>query len=166
MLPDPLHPAIVHFPIVLMVILPISAIVAMWAIGRGTRVASAWLVPLAFAVALSASALVAKETGEDQAHAVRDRVPREFVHTHSESADLFFALSVVVLAITVAGFAKGRVGAPARTVATIAAFGLVAAGYRVGHSGGELVYKHGAAGAAARTDGAPTVGVTPGRTIP
>jgi len=32
-------------------------------------------------------------------------------------------------------------------VATVAAFGLLAAGIQVGHSGGDLVYEHGAASA-------------------
>ena len=34
MLPNPLHPAVVHFPIVLMFLLPISAGVALWALFR------------------------------------------------------------------------------------------------------------------------------------
>ena len=37
MLPDPLHPAVIHFPIVLMVLLPLVAAWALWTIRRGAR---------------------------------------------------------------------------------------------------------------------------------
>ena len=49
MLPNPLHPAVVHFPIVFMFLLPISAGVALWAIRRGANPLKAWAVPVAFA---------------------------------------------------------------------------------------------------------------------
>ena len=52
MLPDPLHPAVVHFPIVLMVLLPFVAASALWAIRRGARPVRAWAVPVG-AAALS-----------------------------------------------------------------------------------------------------------------
>ena len=51
MLPNPLHPAVVHFPMVFAVLLPISAALAMWAIQRGTKPLRAWAVPVAFALA-------------------------------------------------------------------------------------------------------------------
>ena len=35
MLPDPLHPAVVHFPIVLVFLVPIAAVLAVWVIRRG-----------------------------------------------------------------------------------------------------------------------------------
>lgn len=147
MLPDPLHPAIVHFPIVLMFLLPISAIAALWAIGRGTRVLTAWAVPIAVAAALTLSSWVATETGESQGEAVEQRVPEQFLEAHEEAAELFLALAGAVLAITVAGMLKGRAGGAVRIAATVASVALLVPGYRVGHSGGALVYTHGAAGA-------------------
>ena len=53
MLPNPLHPAVVHFPIVFMFLLPISAGVALWAIRRGANPLKAWAVPVAFALVLA-----------------------------------------------------------------------------------------------------------------
>src|SRR5512134_3400045 len=53
MLPDPLHPAVVHFPIVLMILLPLAAAGALWAIRRGVGPAKAWTIPLAAAAALT-----------------------------------------------------------------------------------------------------------------
>ena len=59
MLPNPLHPAIVHFPVVLAFLLPIFALGALWAIRRGARPRRAWAIPLAASLALAASAWVA-----------------------------------------------------------------------------------------------------------
>ncbi len=98
MLPNPLHPAIVHFPIVLMILLPISAAVALWAIGRGTRPLIAWAVPTAFAAALALSSWAALSTGGEQAEAVEAKATEQYVEQHEESAELFLGLSVGVLA--------------------------------------------------------------------
>jgi uncharacterized membrane protein len=59
MLPNPLHPAIVHFPIVLAFQLPIFALGALWAIRHGARFRRAWLVPVALSAALVLSSWVA-----------------------------------------------------------------------------------------------------------
>ena len=69
----PLHPLVVHFPIVLVVLLPISVVVALWAVRKGATVRRAWAVPLAFAAALTLSAWVALQTGEAQ----EDRMTRD-----------------------------------------------------------------------------------------
>ena len=36
MIPDPLHPSVIHFPIIFMYLLPLLALWALWAIGRGS----------------------------------------------------------------------------------------------------------------------------------
>ena len=66
MLLDPLHPAVVHFPVVLAFLLPLFAAGALWAIRRGAAPRRAWLLPIAGAAALALSAWVAVETGEAQ----------------------------------------------------------------------------------------------------
>ena len=65
-IPDPLHPAIVHFPIVLTMLLPLFALGALWAIRRGARPMRAWGLTSAVAGALVASAWLAVQTGEGQ----------------------------------------------------------------------------------------------------
>ena len=42
MLPDPLHPAVVHFPIVLMFLLPLAALAALWYGRRHPEGRAAW----------------------------------------------------------------------------------------------------------------------------
>jgi uncharacterized membrane protein len=146
-LPDPLHPAMVHFPIVLMTLLPVVAGVAIWAIRRGARLTRAWLVPMAFAVALSLSSWLSVETGEQQEERVEDVVPEAAIDTHADAAERFLLLTVAMAGLAAVGLFNNRVGSLARSASVVAAAGLVFAGYQVGHSGGKLVYQHGAAAA-------------------
>lgn len=147
MLPNPLHPAIVHFPVVLVFLLPIFALGALWAIRRGARPRRAWAIPLAVAGALTLSAWVAIQTGQAQEDRVESVVAESAIHEHEEAAEAFLALSGVLLLVTAAGLFGGVTGRSARVVATAGALALIAAGWRVGDSGGKLVYEHGAASA-------------------
>jgi hypothetical protein len=141
----PLHPVVVHFPIVLAVLLPISAAGSLWAIRKGTTPRRAWSIPAALAVLLALSALVAVKTGEAQDERVEAVVPEQPLETHEEAAELFLTLSSGLALLVVAGLARGRIGSVARGVGAIGAAGLVAAAAYVGHSGGKLVYEYGAA---------------------
>jgi uncharacterized membrane protein len=143
----PLHPVVVHFPIVLAVLLPIFALGALWAIRKGTTPRRAWSVPVAIAAALALSALVAVETGEDQDERVEQVVPEQPLEAHEEAAELFLTLSGGLALVAAAGLVRGRVGGIARGLGTAGAFALVALAVLVGHSGGKLVYEHGAASA-------------------
>jgi len=146
-LPNPLHPAIVHFPIVLAVLLPLFAIGALVAIRRGARPVRAWSLPLAVGAALTLSSWLAVETGEDQDERVEQVVGDAPLETHEEAAELFLTLSGALLLLSATGLVRGVVGRAGRITATVGAIALVAAAVQVGHSGGELVYRHGAASA-------------------
>jgi uncharacterized membrane protein len=143
----PLHPLVVHFPIVLAVLLPISVFVTLWAVRKGATARRVWAVPLAFSAALTLSAWVALQTGEAQEDRVEDVVGEAAIHGHEEAAERFLVLSGVLLVVAAAGLAGGTVGRAARLVTAAGAVGLVAAGAQVGHSGGTLVYRDGAASA-------------------
>ena len=148
----PLHPLVVHFPIVLSVLLPISVVVALWAIRRGTTARWAWALPVAVAAALTVSAWVASKTGEREEDRVERVVAERAIHGHEEAAERFLVLSGVLLLVAAVGLAPRALGEAARLVTAAGALGLLVAGVQVGHSGGELVYRHGAA--SAYTDGA------------
>jgi len=145
MLPNPLHPAVVHFPIVLMFIVPIFAAGAIWAIAWGARHTRAWAIPLALAASLSLSALVAVKSGEQQSERVERVVGEQPLETHEEGAELFLMLSLGLLIIAAAGLVRGRIGTTARVLATAGGVALAGVGARVGHTGGQLTYQHGAA---------------------
>lgn len=147
LLPTPLHPAVVHLPIALTLLVPIFAIGAIIAIKRGTKVLRAWTIATAMLGALSLSAWVALETGEDQEDAVEAVVPEQALETHEEGAERFLAISLVVLGVATVGLVGGKLGAAARYAATAGTLALIVAGYNVGHSGGNLVYEYGAASA-------------------
>ena len=147
MLPDPLHPAVVHFPIVLMFLLPLAALGAVWYMRRHPERRGVWVLTTALAGALTLSAWVAVETGERDEERVEEVVPEASLGTHEEAAERFLLLSAGVLVIAGAGLLRGRIGSAARLATTAGALGLVVAGAMVGHSGGELVYRHGAASA-------------------
>src|SRR5262245_1932223 len=143
----PLHPLVVHFPIALAMLLPISAGVALWAIRKGATPRKAWAVPLAVAAALALSAWVSTQTGESQEDRVERVVSRGALHGHEEAAARFLVLSGVLVLVAAAGLAHGTIGRAARYVAAAGTLGLVVAAAQVGHSGGTLVYRHGAANA-------------------
>lgn len=146
-IPDPLHPAVVHLPMALAVLLPIFAIVAFVAVRRGSKPLRTWGVAAAMFAALSLSSWASMETGEEQEEVVEQVVPDGALESHEEAAEQFMWLSVGALGIAALGLLPGGVGTGARIVATAASLGLLVAGYRVGHSGGDLVYRYGAASA-------------------
>jgi uncharacterized membrane protein len=163
MIPDPLHPAIVHFPVVLAVLLPLFAIGAAWAIRRGASARRAWAIPVSLAAALAVSAWAAVETGEAQDERVERVVAEQPLETHEESAEVFLAASALLVLLAVSGFAPGVPGRVLRVGTVVGSLALVVVAARVGHSGGELVYKYGAADAyASSTSGDSAVGLRRG----
>ena len=157
LLPAPLHPAIVHLPIALTVLLPVFAVGALIAVRRGSRRLRTWGVAAAMFAALALSAWASVETGEDQEERVEQVVPGAALETHEEAAERFLWLSVGMVGVAGVGLLGGRIGTAARVLATIGSAVLLVAGYNVGHSGGELVYRHGAASAYTQADGAANV---------
>ncbi len=155
MLPEPLHPVIVHFPVVLALLLPIFAGGALWAIRRGARPLRAWAIPAALAAALALSSWVAVETGEAAEDTVERVVPHAAMETHEDAAELFLVASGVLAVVAVAGLARGAAGRTARVSAALGTLALVALAFRVGHSGGQLVYRYGAASAYTDSSAAP-----------
>jgi hypothetical protein len=106
-----------------------------------------WAIPLVVSAALALSSWVAVETGESQGERVERVVPEQAFNNHEEGGEQFFALSGGLILVMAAGLASGIIGRSARVVATLGALALVVVAARVGHSGGELVYRYGAASA-------------------
>jgi hypothetical protein len=152
-LPDPLHPAIVHLPIALTLLLPPFALGALWAIRRGATPIRAWGVAAALFAALTLSSWMAVESGEQAGERVERVVAEAPLESHEEAAEGFLTMSAVVLGVALVGLGGGRVGRAARLLGTAGSVVLLGAGWRVGHSGGALVYRHGAASAYTTTTG-------------
>src|SRR5688500_4959411 len=147
LIPNPLHPEVVHLPIAFAVILPLFAIGALWFIRRGARPRAAWRIFVAMSTALVASAWVSLQTGEQQEERVEDVVSERSIHQHEEAADLFLAVSAGVLLVATGGLVGGRIGQASRVLAAAGTVAVLGAGWNVGHSGGMLVYRDGAGSA-------------------
>lgn len=154
MLPEPLHPVVVHFPIVLGVVLPILAVWALWRMHDGAP-PRVWRPVALVAVLTFVTAYAAAWTGEKEEERVEAVLATEDpLHEHEDAADLFVLVSGVVAGLTLLGLVPGFVGRGARLLVLVGAVAGTAAVTRTGFLGGELAYQHGAA--AAYTAGGPT----------
>jgi uncharacterized membrane protein len=156
----PLHPAIVHVPLGLSLVLPLVAFgvtVGLW---------RAWISPRAFwmVVALQAvvfgAGFVALETGEKEGERIERVVGKTRIHEHEEAAERFMVAAGVSLAVGIAGLFLMKREKALRWAAAGATAGTVAAAalaLSAGKAGGELVYLHGAAAVYAQPVG-PTIG--------
>lgn len=147
MLPNPLHPSVVHFPVVFAFLLPLFAAGAVWAIRRGARPMRAWSLPLAMSAALAASAWASVETGEEQSERVERVVAERPLSAHEEMAETVLGMSAALVVIAAIGLAGGVAGGVARLATIAGSVVLVVLAARTGHSGGQLVYRYGAANA-------------------
>ena len=146
-LPDPLHPALVHLPLGLAVLLPLATLLCLAAIARGFLPARAWWGVVLVAAVLAAGSLATAEAGEDQAERVEPVVGKDALHAHEERGEWFVRLAIGTAVLAATGLLGGRPGRVARIATLAASVLLLAAGIRAGESGGHLVYVHGAANA-------------------
>jgi uncharacterized membrane protein len=154
MMPDPLHPAVVHLPIALAVLMPAFALAGIYLIYKGFLPGRSWAAIVLLQALLVGSGWLALETGEDQEERVERVVAERHIETHEEAAERFLVIAGIGLLLAAGGLLPGRAGAAGRVAGTLATLAVLAAGVSVGHSGGELVYKHGAASAYVGSPGA------------
>jgi uncharacterized membrane protein len=155
----PLHPAIVHLPLGLAILMPLLAGGFAWALWSGRVRPRAWMAVVALQALLVASGMVAMNTGEAEEDRVESVVQKSAIHQHEEFAEQFVwaAGGTLVLAGLVLVFRQTRVSRGLATAAVIATVAVAGLALRVGHAGGQLVYAHGAASAysgAAKTSSA------------
>ncbi len=150
MLPDPLHPAVVHFPIAFAYLLPLAALVALLWGARARAARAAWWPVAALMVFTLVAGIVAVRSGGATEDRVEKFVARNLIHDHEERAEGFMILAWVGLALAAAGFLKGRLGAAGRWAFLTAALLMAAQVTWTGKLGGALVYEHGAASAYAQ----------------
>ena len=145
MLPDPLHPAVVHLPIALALLVPLVALFALLAARLDFVPVRGWTFVVLLQALLVGSAWLAVETGEDQEERVEKVVAERHIEEHEEAAEWLLRGAAAALLVIGAGLAPGRIGGVARPLGFALSLGVAASAADVGHSGGLLVYQHGAA---------------------
>ena len=170
--PLPLHPALVHVPLGLAVLMPIFAGGFAWALWTGRIRPSGWLAVVALQALLVGAGLVAINTGGNEEDRVERVVAKGAISQHEEAAEQFVWAGGATLALTALVFVFRRpVAARAlAAAAVVATLGVAGLGYRVGQAGGRLVYEQGAASAyatggqspAGGASGAPAISPKPG----
>lgn len=141
MIPDPLHPAIVHFPIVLMFVAPLVAGWAIWRMRMPESGARVWLVVPVLLAAVAVSSFVAVRTGEDGEDFAEQFVDHDTVEEHEEQGTQFMWFALASVVIAAAGFLPGRAGLGMRILTLVVVVTGVVLVTRTGHSGGTMVYE-------------------------
>ena len=144
MIPNPLHPAVVHLPLALAVILPLIVLFAIIKIKRGSLTSDVWMPAVVLAFLMFGSALVATNTGEGDEEVVESVVSGRIIHAHEENAEVFTYGAGILFLITALGFLSARYGQAARYLTAAGSIVVLVLALRTGHSGGSLVYEHGA----------------------
>ncbi len=145
MLPDPLHPAIVHLPIAIALLIPVFSILGILAIRSDLLPRRVWWGVVLLQALLAGSAWLATETGENEEERVERVLEHDLIHEHEEAAERLLLLAAIGLVPVGLGLWAGRRGAIGRLLHVLLALVVVAAAISTGRLGGELVYQHGAA---------------------
>jgi uncharacterized membrane protein len=143
MFPDPLHPAVVHFPIVLLLLGAPLAVVAVFF--RGHHLPSLAAVVLLLG---ACGAVVATVTGGNDEEVAGELVGNGegILEEHEEWGERARNLGLIAAVLAMASAALARQPAAGRIVGAIAAVVAIAAALAVaqaGHYGGQVVYKLG-----------------------
>ncbi|MDH5493969.1 MAG: hypothetical protein OEY14_18610, partial [Myxococcales bacterium] len=85
----PIHPAIVHLPIALAMLMPLFALLIGLAVHRRKLPRWTWAFALGLQVLLVGSGMVAMQTGEHDEEIVEEIVPEQAIEAHEEAAEVF-----------------------------------------------------------------------------
>lgn len=143
----PFHPLIAHFPLTLAFILPVLIVIFAFMIKINKMTPRGWLIIVGLQLVTTITGYVALESGEIEEELVQKVVPKEYIHEHENTAEIFVGSTVIALVVSIAAFFL-RKELQFYVKLCVALLSLVSCffGYKTGKLGGELVYKHGAAG--------------------
>jgi hypothetical protein len=150
----PLHPAVVHVPLGVAMVLPLVAAALTAAVWRGRLPRAVLALVAGLQLVVAGGGLVAMQLGHADERQAALAAPRAAIHEHEEAGEAFVWVSIGVLVVALASL---RV--PARAANTLAALTtagtvvVAALGVNAGARGGELVFHHGAAVHAAPAPG-------------
>jgi uncharacterized membrane protein len=144
----PLHPAIVHVPLGLAVVLPLVAAGLALALWRGALPRRSFAVVVVLQALLVGGGAVAMQLGERDEKQAETVISEKLIEAHEERAEVFVWAAGAVLAVSAAVLVVPAAAATAVAAVVVAGTLAVAAlAVSTGQAGGELVYRHGAASA-------------------
>ena len=143
----PLHPALVHLPLALALVVPLTAggiLLGWWKDALPRR---AWWIAVGLQSLLVAGGLAAMQTGEADEERVEEAVGEAAIEAHEAAAQLFVwtAVGVLVLAAGGAGLRDETLARRAAAASVVGSAIVLALAIRTGDAGGRLVYEQGAA---------------------
>jgi uncharacterized membrane protein len=141
--PDPLHPAVVHFPIVLIFLGTLVSVLAIF-----TRRGALPQFTAVILILAAASAQFAVSTGGDEADDVIQRMPdaRPLVHDHAEWGERTRTAAVFAAIVAIVAVAFYRMRGFRRILALVTTLIAAAACFcalEAAQHGGAMVYRHG-----------------------
>lgn len=143
---SPLHPAVVHFPIVLTFILPFLILIFAFMMKIDKMSPQGWLVIIGLQMVVTSMGYLSLETGETEEHNVQKVVSEKLIHEHEEAAEIFVGSTVLALALGIAVFfLKREFQFSIQIVIVLITIVSAYLAYRTGYLGGELAYRHGGA---------------------
>lgn len=142
----PLHPVVVHFPIVLGILLPFVAFFAWWGIQKKDWSTRVWGAVVVMTLAYTLFAAGAVFLGEEDEERVEKVVSERVIEEHEEAGEAIPWIAGGLLVMAIAGYRfknshRARLGLAILSLAAIVPLA------NAGHTGGGLVYKYGAANA-------------------
>jgi uncharacterized membrane protein len=144
----PLHPAIVHLPLGVSLVIPLIALALTVALWRGRLPAGVWGLVVGLQVLVVGGAGFAMRTGEQEEDRVEHVVAKKLIHEHEEKAEAFMGSAWAVLFLSAGVLfvrSKPTVMRALCAATTVGAVAMAGLGVNAGRAGGELVYVHGAA---------------------
>ena len=139
----PLHPAVVHVPLGLALVMPILLAGLLWAIVTHRLPGKAWLVALVLQGVVLGAAALALRTGEQDEDRVEARVGEARIEAHERAAQAFTVAAggtflAAALALVLRERRRPFLTAGGASVALSVA--MLALGIQTGHRGGLLVH--------------------------
>jgi len=142
----PLHPILVHFPVVLALIAPITAVVASIIIWKHEDRRWIWSIAVSLYLILALSSFLAARAGESDEDRVEPYVAESALEVHEEWGEALVISSVVCFLLTLIPLVMKRRHI-LRLVVALSGIAVLVPAFQAGHSGGKLVYQQGAANA-------------------
>ena len=150
----PLHPIIVHVPLVLALFGPLVCLTLAVAIARGRLRRRAWIGTIVLYALVVCSGVVALRSGEEEEERAERWIGEARIEDHEHAAERFVWWAGATLALGFLPLALRRRDLQLAAMGSVIVLGGVGAalGVQTGHTGGEIVY--GAGGLVPWADGA------------